>query len=194
MEKEGDPALTAQDALNLLYRYAVHYAHPDHETGATDAFFAVQAARTLLQQVLNGLPPVTEADMDRLFRDYFQRKTADFTPTSSPFCSDAAAQTASSPFVSRCLFCGQSFTGHPRARYCSATCRSRAWRSRHPTSPIPSGQRVRKPSPPRRSTCVVCGQVFYGPRKGGRYCSAACSQRAYRARKAAREGDDPPLR
>ena len=39
-----------------------------------------------------------------------------------------------------------------------------------------------------RTTCVQCGSVFHAVGKRGRtptYCSAACRQRAYRARKAA---------
>lgn len=35
----------------------------------------------------------------------------------------------------------------------------------------------------RVSTCDECGKVFVPQRSGARYCSAACKQKAYRARK-----------
>lgn len=42
----------------------------------------------------------------------------------------------------------------------------------------------------RRTVCTVCGDTFTPPRSDGRYCSAACRQKAYRRR--ARDGHAQP--
>lgn len=47
-----------------------------------------------------------------------------------------------------------------------------------------AGEPARRRATPRRrtrTTCIVCGRVFDGLARA-RYCSAACSQRAYRDR------------
>ena len=41
-------------------------------------------------------------------------------------------------------------------------------------------------------TCASCGETFTPPRSDGRYCAAACRQRAFRARRARLREDEWP--
>ena len=79
----------------------------------------------------------------------------------------------------RCPVCGwptpDHATGRP-ARYCSPTCRTRAWRTRNP----PAVTQPRDGTP-----CPQCGRPIPRPGAGrpARYCSPACRTRAWRTRK-----------
>jgi hypothetical protein len=55
---------------------------------------------------------------------------------------------------------------------CSWECRRRAyWGDRYEPRPAPKGR-----------ACADCGKRFYPKRTDAKFCSAACKQRAYRAR------------
>lgn len=90
-----------------------------------------------------------------------------------------AAVTKPGDETARCLRCGAEMaragTGRP-ARYCSAACRTRAWRTRTTTTVTNPGiETVR---------CLSCGTEMAQAATGrpARYCSAACRTRAWRTR------------
>lgn len=104
----------------------------------------------------------------------------------SPACRDAATRAGRMQrrALDRvCAVCGKRFSTHrPRARYCSDACRLIAWRAHH-QPPTPSDQHHRRDHRTKRATCRVCGRRFAAARPDARYCSAACTQKAYRQRR-----------
>ena len=79
-----------------------------------------------------------------------------------------------------CARCGERFRlpRGPRSRWC-VTCRpierERAERER-------LRRRTKMPAPGRRA-CESCGHAYQAARSWSRYCSPACAQKAYRARR-----------
>lgn len=74
-----------------------------------------------------------------------------------------------------CIRCGKRThrNNFRRRRYCSDACVASARNERRDRT----HDRVPRP-------CDTCGDTFTPPRSDGRYCSAACRQKAYRARRA----------
>ena len=72
--------------------------------------------------------------------------------------------------MAACLFCGREFHPARSAKFCSAICRTEAWRKEH----LPDGGPV--------VICAVCGQSFQAERRSAKYCGRACEGKAYRKR------------
>jgi predicted nucleic acid-binding Zn ribbon protein len=93
-------------------------------------------------------------------------------------------KTARRGRLPHCRWCRQPFKGSKAARYCSASCRQKAYRHR-----LKKAQ-PRTPAPPpdiTPLTCPYCGDGFWSANIRGqqRYCSSSCRTLAYRARRAA---------
>jgi hypothetical protein len=84
-----------------------------------------------------------------------------------PAANDITART--------CARCGEQFDGALHGRYCSNSCKQKAYRSRKQFGNAQTSKELR--------TCARCGVQFAGALHG-RYCSNACKQAAYRERKA----------
>ena len=88
----------------------------------------------------------------------------------------------------QCEVCGKAVTS--RRRWCSGTCKLRAWLRAHPdrkyTKPRVCKVKVKKPKPIVTRTCVECAAVFTVPFTTSKHktCSPAC--RAARMSKALR--------
>jgi len=84
-----------------------------------------------------------------------------------------------SPVQHTCAACGVAFVAWPQAHYCSRRCRKRAsyWRNIDAARARQHGRYVRIVQAPQ--ACMICGQVFTPHDRRGRYCSAACRQRAF---------------
>lgn len=100
-------------------------------------------------------------------------------------------QTSNAKHIKACPVCQRYFAARRAdAKYCSDACRQVAHRRRHrPTR----GQRARqtydtKKAQTYKRTCDHCGRTFYpdGTQGAMIYCSNACKQAAYRARKKAK--------
>jgi hypothetical protein len=81
-----------------------------------------------------------------------------------------------------CKWCGEPFKGMKSARYCSTSCRQKAYRHRL--------KKQRSPAPPPELTpmvCVHCSESFWSQnqRRQQRYCSPSCKSLAYRVRRLA---------
>lgn len=83
--------------------------------------------------------------------------------------------------MKRCKQCGEHFspppdkTGNAR-KYCSKTCRARAYNERKKEARRRYNKRNPRPRPPRIKLCEYCAQPF--PSKHGKkYCSITCSKK-----------------
>jgi hypothetical protein len=81
-----------------------------------------------------------------------------------------------------CKWCGEPFKGTKLARYCSTSCRQKAYRQRL--------KGKRSPTLPTEFTPVICGhcdEAFWSENRRGqqRYCSPSCKSLAYRVRRVA---------
>jgi hypothetical protein len=76
---------------------------------------------------------------------------------------------------STCEECGCAIQGTARRKFCSNTCSVRFRRRRTSTA-----------EPIAETRCDVCGEPVLGTRSSRIYCSAACSQKAYRRRQTLR--------
>ena len=70
-----------------------------------------------------------------------------------------------------CLYCGGDFTPKRSAKYCSAICRTDAWRKENQPD-----------TGPLLTVCVVCKTQYEAERISAKYCSRACQAKAYRRR------------
>ncbi len=93
----------------------------------------------------------------------------------------------SAHYRTNCLLCKRPLPRSPekgrKRRYCSHTCKMKAYRARH--SAAPTLKRRNKPLSVSEPACFVCGHVLAKPKTGRkpRYCSATCKQKAYRKRR-----------
>lgn len=101
----------------------------------------------------------------------------------------ALAALAGRELVRSCVVCGAVFETHPRERnrrkYCSEACRLRQYRQSTPELAERRREMDRlrsrenySPRPKVIGECVECGSLFEG-RRGRKYCSAGCSNRAF---------------
>jgi len=74
--------------------------------------------------------------------------------------------------------CGQPFIAHDGRMKRCADCQARIRQERQ--------ERCAVETPPRSVTCSVCGQPLTAQRHTQLYCSRACQQQAYRARRSLR--------
>lgn len=89
------------------------------------------------------------------------------------------------------------FPDDPRKRYCSSSCKQRAYRQRidwyESAQGLPAGLTIRERNKARRNRssrewdvyCTVCEKRIITGRADRRYCSPTCKQVAYRDRTAA---------
>lgn len=78
----------------------------------------------------------------------------------------------SSDYFHDCPGCFVAFYAPIARSYCSDECRAAVLAERRRREPRTAG------------SCATCAQSFTPPRSDGRYCSAACRQKAYRRRTA----------
>lgn len=81
----------------------------------------------------------------------------------------------------KCKCCKKPFTPkrNSDAKFCSATCRNKDWRRRHPKAPSPAEPVL------AAIICEHCGSGALVPAgKGRKYCSATCRTLAWKARRA----------
>lgn len=90
-----------------------------------------------------------------------------------------------------CGHCGKEFEG--RGTYCSVACKQAAYRARHGAGTVTPSERAAKAAITRGTKavalkCAHCGNQFAAngnqAAQGVKYCSDACKQAAYRARRA----------
>lgn len=88
-----------------------------------------------------------------------------------------------------CGHCGAVIEG--RGRYCGPACKQAAYRARHGAGAVSPSERAVKAAVTRAAkvitkTCPICGAAFgvNGNAAAAVYCSDACKQAAYRARRA----------
>lgn len=89
-------------------------------------------------------------------------------------------QRAYKPRARKCKCCKQVFTPKSASgKYCSAACRSKVWRRRHPHKP------TTKEPVLTAITCQHCGKGYLVDSPRRLYCSATCRTLAWKTRRAA---------
>jgi hypothetical protein len=187
------------DGIRSAFRLRVRLYHPDLADHAADTLSAagerldvaelVWARDDLLHRVretdkprVDAAPPSTRNGVTGAFRS-LPSSGGEKHPSRRPckHCNDSARIPSTPGPLGLSPYAGEPYRQHVRGRWagwcwhCSGEEQARIRRER-------SRDRLLRRRADR--TCTTCGKAFTPARADGRYCSPACRQRSYRARRA----------